>query len=503
MDKRKSILNVSVSIISKIFTAIAVIVVRRILISSCGNEVNGLNSLYLSIVGFLAVTELGVGNAITFCMYKPIVEGDKNKVSALYHLFRKLYLIIGGVILACGLMITPFISYFAKDYAEINVNLYLTFVLMLISVVVTYLFSAKTALLNAYKNNYISTAITSAGMLFQYILQIAVLLITGSFVGYLVSRTIAASAQWLITDIVTRKKYSPILSNKQKVDNSTKKELVKNIKAMFAHKIGYLLVNTTDSLVISIFIGVVVLGKYSNYTTIMGTLSEILKLVFTSLTSVLGHLYVEENKETTKKYCESFHFLNFTIGAVFFLGYYAIIDNLISILFSADLIVSKSVTFVITLNGFVQFMRQSTLSFRDATGTFYNDRFKPLIEGPTNIILSVILVNFIGVTGVIAATVITNLIICHVIEPYVLYKNAFAASPKKYYIQNYSMIALFTLALIVLELCMRSVTNQWLELLVNGLISVGVFVVIFVIAVIFNKDLFEILVLKFKERRKK
>ncbi len=503
MDKRKSILNVTVSVGFKIVTTVMVIIVKRFLINTCGNDVNGLNALYLSIIGFLSVAELGVGSAITFCMYKPIVEGDNNTVSALYHLFRRIYFAIGGIILVGGFAITPFLNVFAKGYNQVDVNLYLTFILMLISVLITYLFSCKTSLINAYKNNYITTTISSSGVLFQYALQIVVLVITKSFVWYLVCRIVAAAAQWLATEIVARKRYSPILSNVQKLQGPVKKELLKNIKAMFMHRVGYIMVNTVDSMVISTFVGVVALGEYSNYTMILTSLTEVLKLVFTSLTSVIGHLYVEENKDTTQKYSEKFHLLNFILGCVFFLGYYAIIDNLIGILFSADLVVSKSISFVITLNGFVQFMRQSTLLFREATGTFYNDRWKPLFEGALNIVLSVVFVHWIGVTGVIVATIITNLVICHVVEPFVLYKHAFVRSPKHYYFKNYGMILLFIIALVTLHFCMLMFNNPWASLLANGFISVGIAVVFCSIVLLFNRELCKELLGGMKKRLKK
>lgn len=503
MDKRKSILNVTVSIGFKILTMAMVILVKRLLIRICGNEVNGLNALYLSIIGFLSVAELGVGSAITFCMYKPIVAGDQDTVSALYHLFRRVYLVIGGVILLCGLAITPFINVFARGYEQVNVNLHLTFILMLISVVITYVYSCKTSLINAYKNNYVTTAITSGGLLVQYILQIGVLLITKSFVWYLVCRIVAALLQWIATEIVARKKYAPILTNVRKVEGPVKKEVVKNIKAMFMHRLGYILVNTVDSLVISSFIGVVALGAYSNYTMILTSVTEVLKLVFTSLTSVVGHLYVEANRETTRKYSEQFHLLNFLLGCVFFLGYYGIIDNLIGILFSADLIAAKSVSFVITLNGFVQFMRQSTLVFREATGTFYNDRWKPLLEGAVNIVLSVIFVQWIGVVGVIVATIITNLAICHIVEPFVLYKNAFSISPKGYYLKNYGFIGLFSLALCLLHCCMQNLDGQLTTFLANGFISVGISVLTCGVALIFCRDAGKQLMAAIKKRIKK
>lgn len=474
MDKKKSILNVAVSVGFKVITMLMVIFVKRLLIQTCGNEVNGLNALYLSIVGFLSVAELGVGGAITFCMYKPIVEGDNRKVSALYNLFKRVYIIIGCIILVAGLAISPFIQYFAADYASLDINFSITFVLMLLSVVVTYYFGAKTALINAYKNNYITTAITSGGIVLQYVLQIVTLLVTGSFSGYLICRIVAALVQWLITEIITRRKYSAILSSREKVDAQTKKELTKNIKAMFMHKIGTLLVNTADSIIISVFVGVGVLGKYSNYATIMTAMMEVIKLVFTSLTSVFGHLYVEKNKQTAQKYCDSFHLLNFIIGAIFFLGYYAVIDNLIAILFAENLVAARTIALVVTGNGFVQFMRSGVLAFKDATGAFYHDRWKPLAEGIVNIVLSILLVKWIGVAGVILATIITNLVICHVVEPYVLYKHAFGASPKRYYLRNYGMILGFFAMVMVLNLCMQRFENRWVELLVNGCISVGI-----------------------------
>jgi len=489
MDIKKGKLNVSVSIAFRIITMVMAIVVKMVLVRICGNEVNGLNSLYLSIIGVLSVAELGVGSAITFCMYKPIVEGDHDTVSALYHLFERLYLLIGAIIFLGGLIITPFLPHFAKDYTELSVNMYVTFLLILASVTITFLFSAKTSLINAYKNNYITTAITQGGVVFQYILQIAVLFLSGSFVWYLVCRIIAVVFQWIITEVITKRKYGVIINTKSKLDVAVKSKVKRNIKAMFMHKIGYALVNTVDSIVISAFVGVISLGEYSNYILILSSMTGVITLVFSSLTSVIGHLCVEEEKETVKKYCESFHLLNFLIGVVFFLGYYAVADNLIAVLFSSELIVSKSVSFVITLNGFIQFMRHSTLMFKDATGSFYADRWKPLCEGICNIILSILFVHFFGVVGVLIATIITTLLICHIVEPYVLYKNAFGQSPQKYYVKNYIMIFLFGITLLFVNGCLQSISNIWLQLLINGLISVAFSIVLCAVVLLADRKL--------------
>lgn len=261
MDKRKSIINVSVSVFFRFFMLVGLLV-RRYLIRYIGNEVNGLDSLYTSLIGFLSVAELGVGSAITFCMYKPIVEQEKSKVAALYQLFAKTYRIIGIIVLVVGVAIIPFLPNLAKDYVELDVNLGLTFLLMVLSTVLSYFFSAKTSLINAYKNNYVTTAISSVGMLAQYVLQIAAIILTRSFACYLACRIIAMLLQWVATTIYSGKYHKDILEyKKEAVDEETKKEIIKKVKALFMHRIGSILVNSSDSMIISAFIGVVVLCR--------------------------------------------------------------------------------------------------------------------------------------------------------------------------------------------------------------------------------------------------
>jgi len=496
MDKKKGIINVVVAIFFRILILISSIIVRRFLIKYVGNEANGLDSLFTSIVGFLAVAELGVGSAITFCMYKPIVEGNKEKISALFGLFRRLYLIIGAVILVCGCIVMPFLPYLAKGYSVAAIDLYLPFGLMLVSIVLSYGFSAEISLFNAYKNNYIATSINSSGQLLQYVLQAIVLVVTSSFVWYFVCRIIATAVQWVITSVVSHKKFREIIELKQKVDKETKQEVTKNIKAMFMHKIGGVLVNTADSIIISTFIGVVLLGKYTNYTVIMTAMVGTITLFFSPLTSVIGHMCVEENKETVLKYYNFFYSFNFILGVIFFLGYYAVIDNLVSLFFGDSLEMTRAVAMVITINYFIQFMRQTTLLFRDATGTFYYDRWKPLIEGIVNVLMSIGFVYLFeylfgaefAVVGVIVATIITNLFICHIIEPYVLFKHAFAVTVKKYYLRNYACIIIFVALLFALHFSMVSYDNQWLEMLVNGSISIAFSFVVAVLLLIVDKN---------------
>lgn len=478
MDKKKGLLNIGTSISSRILLLLVALYIRRLLIICVGNEANGINSLYGSILGLLSVAELGVGAAIVFSMYKPIVDGDKRKVAALYCLYRKLYRIIGTVIFAAGLSVMPFLPRLISDYDTLDINVYTTFLLTLVGAVISYLYSAKTSLIEAHKDNYITTGIATLSRLIRYALQIAALLIFKSFEIFLICQIIETLIVWGITDRVVKKLHPEIISMREKLDADTTSEVTRNIGAMFMHKVGAILVGAVDGMVISAFIGVAVLGRYSNYAAISGAVTSIISLFFTPLTSVLGHLCASEDANEIKKNFEHFYSLNFMLGVTFFLGFYAVIDSIVSILFGGGLLMPGEVSFVIALNSFIGYMRYSQLTFRDASGTFYYDRWKPAAEGLLNLVLSVALVKLLppdyAVTGVIAATIITNLVICDIVEPHILFKYVFKQPAKAFYIKNYSYILIFAAALYATGKLRLSLGSNVADFFANGFISLVV-----------------------------
>lgn len=478
MDKKKGLLNIGTSITSRILLLLIALYIRRLLIICVGNEANGINSLYGSVIGLLSVAELGVGVAIVFSMYKPIVDGDRRKVAALYCLYRKLYRIIGAVIFTAGLAVMPFLPRLISDYESLDINVYTTFVLTLVSAVLSYLYGAKTSLIEAHKDNYITTGIVTLSRLIRYALQVAALIIWKSFELFLVCQIIETLIIWGITDMVAKKLHPDILCMWEKLDAETTSEVTRSIGAMFMHKVGAILVGAVDGMVISAFIGVAVLGRYSNYTAVLGAVVGIVSLFFTPLTSVLGHLCASNDSGEIKKYFEHFYSFNYIIGVTFFLGYFAVIDSIVSILFGSSLCMPEAVSFMLALNSFIGYLRFSQLTFRDASGTFYYDRWKPAAEGLLNLVLSIALVKLLPpeyeVTGVIAATVLTTLLICDIVEPHILFKYVFKQSAKAFYIKNYSYILIFTAALFAVGKLRLSLGNNIADFFANGCISVAV-----------------------------
>lgn len=441
MDNKKAILNIVISTLSRLVVLIFSLVTRSILIKGLGEEANGIFSLYTSVIGILAVADLGIGTAITFSMYKPIVDQDANKISGLYYLYRKVYFIIMAVVLVIGFILTPFVHLFASGQTN-TFNINYNFFIFLLATSLTYIYAHKGSLITAYKDTYFVTLIRSIGLVIESVLQILSITVYKSFELFIASILISNLIQWLLTEILYKRRYSNYINHEKALNKDVKKDVFDKSRAMFYHKLGTVLVSTLSNLIISAAISVIVLGRFTNYLMIMTGMISMISLVFSSITSVIGHTFAKD-KELFYENFKTIYVLNIIVGLIFFLGYYAVINELVGIVFGPEYILDKLTVMLLTVSYFIQFMRNTTLTFRDASGTFYHDRYKPLIEGVVSLGLSLILVKFYGVTGILVSNIVTNVFICHIIEPYVLYKYAFKKKMKSYFVVNNLVMILF------------------------------------------------------------
>ena len=485
-DKKRSFLNISISVFTKVILLVLAFIVRRILIQQLGNEYNGINSLFLSILGILSIAELGIGTAITFCMYKPIVEGDNEKVSALFVLMKRVYLVIAGTILVLGIIVSFFLPFLAKEYTVETKELYFYFYLFLLSSVLSYFSGAKSALICAYKNNFVATLIYSFSMMVQYVLQIISIILFKSFYLYLISKSIFDLVQYIVLSIYCRKKYYHLFTIKSKLDDETKKDVKKNIGALFLHQITANVFSSVDSLVISSMFGLIILGKYSNYFLIMNSMNEILKLFFTSMTSIIGQYMIKKSKDEVHSLYSLFNNLNIVLGFIFYLGFFAVSDDLIMIFFGEDLLLDRGLLMLVTVTYFTQFLRQACANFKDAAGLFYRDRFIVLAAAILNIILSIVFALVFGIYGVIIATFVLILTIYLPVDSFLFHNYQLDRKCYKDILYKLIVIGIFTGAVFLMNFWTYSNDNVYLEFLANGFISVGISLTIVIIIQAFS-----------------
>lgn len=501
-DNKRIILNIGTGIFFKLVLLILAIVNTRFVILNLGKDINGLLALFASIIGFLSIVELGIGNAITFSMYKPIVDEDYDKVSALYYLYRKMYRSVMVLLVIIGSIVAIFVPILAKDYSSVY-SIRLTYLLFLSSIVITYLFAHKTSTINAFKDNYLATMIHSIVKIIEVIIQITVLIITKNFIIFLVTKIMMALLEYLITSVIFSKRYKKHINDNKLIDANEKSDIVKNIKALFMINLGAILILSTDNILISAFIGVGELGKYNLYTTIIGAMAGTISLVFIEITSILGHKNITFDYKQRLTLFKKTHSINYILGIVFFLGFYSVANSLVNIIYGEGNNYSNLIIGVITLNYFVEFMRKSVATFKNSLGLFHQERFRPIIEGFSNLILSLILIQYMGIVGVLLATIITRLAVLYTIEPYVVFKYGFDEKPFNFYFMQYLSSAVLILALIVIKFIRIDLDSNILNLIVNGSISIGISLIIILITYIIIKPFRESINLMFKDLNKR
>lgn len=231
MERTKNaVRNILSGFINKIVVLLFPFVIRTIIIKQLGSEYLGLNSLFTSILQVLNLTELGFSSAVVFSMYKPIAEKDENTICALMNFYKKVYRVIGSIILVVGLLITPFIKNLITGTYPTDINIYILYVIYLINTAITYfLFAYKSTLLTAHQRSDLTSNVNTVTYILQYILQIIVLCVLKDYYMYVIISIITTILNNLIIAYIAKNKYPQYLP-KGKISKEMTTEIRKRVR---------------------------------------------------------------------------------------------------------------------------------------------------------------------------------------------------------------------------------------------------------------------------------
>ena len=445
-----SALNSTVAIIARMTAILMGFAARVVFTHTLNEDYVGINGLFSNILNILSVSELGVGTAITFALYKPIALKDTEKQKSLMLLFKKFYFFVGSFVLIAGLALIPFLDKLMKNKPDVD-NLILLYCLFLINTVLSYVSIYKRTLIDAHQRNYISVTIQTGTWALSALLQIIFLIITRNFIAYLLIMIFCTILSNVLITVKANRMF-PYLRDKN-VQKLSKEELggiVKNIKAMLFHKVGEAVVNNTDNLLISALVSTVAVGIYSNYYLVIGSIRQVLYQMFQGITASVGNLGALESKERIKKIFESVFFIAQWVFGVTAICMFQLIDSFAGLSFGKNFVFTKDITLLLCLNFYFMGMRQPVLIFRDSMGLFWYDRYKSVAEAAINLIASIILGKLYGVAGVFLGTLIGMASTSLWIEPYVLYKYKIKENVLRYYLR-FLLYGLVTAALFLGE----------------------------------------------------
>ena len=452
---KNSMRNTLFAAITYVIKMLLQFVVRAVFVRYFVVEYLGINGLYSNILNVLSLAELGVGNAIVYSMYKPIAEHNVEKIKSLVDLYKKLYLIIACVVIVLGLSLIPALPYIIKDAPNVEINLTVIYVLYLIQTVIGYFFAYRRSLVFANQRNDIESKVSLITQILLAVSQILIIVLWKNFYAYTIAFVVCSTLEALSVFILSYKMFPEVRGKPQKLEKADTKEIAKNTSAMVFHKLGSAVVFSTDSIIISAYIGAAILGIYSNYTLVTVALGSLINVFVTALKGSIGNLIAIKSREEIYKI-----FLALHMGSVWFVGFVTIglfvCFQDFELLFTGnqDYLLSFSTVALLIVSFFLTYSKCMVGTFKECAGLFWNDRFRALFEAGINLGLDLLFVHFWGINGVLLATIISTVATIFWIEPYVLYKHCFQLNPLNYFARSaIYMIAVVAVGAVVYVTC--------------------------------------------------
>ncbi len=440
-----SIRNVKYAVLNSFFVSILPFITRTVFIRVLGRNYLGIDALFLNIINFLEIVNIGIGGAITYSVYKPIAENDVEKCKTLFHLYKKCYYAMGSIIFFAGICLMPFLNVIVKDMPDIPESIYLIYTIILAGVVSGYFFADKQCIINAYQNAYIISQFKMVIAVIVNGLEIAFMFLTKQYLIYLVLHTF----QNLVLNVLLARKckvlYPQYFEGKpKKLEEEDKRNILRNTAAMMMNRMGSLIINCSDNIVISMIVGVDSVGLYSNYLSIKNVINSTASMFTSSLTASIGNLNAElssKNQEHIKEVFDHIFFLNYFIYAICSICLFALLEPFIAIWIGQEYQMGDAIVLIVVLNFYFLGVQKTAEQFKAACGLYWEDRYRVFVESIINIIVSVLLAKRLGVLGVLIGTLVSDIAVTFWLEAKIVFDNVLGKKPWLYYLKNVAYFA--------------------------------------------------------------
>lgn len=442
--KKNVIKSVGVGFFSKLLDVFLQFALRTILINTLGILYLGLNSLFASIIGILSLTELGFGSVIIFSMYKPIAEDNIPVIKSLLAFYRKCYKVMGLIILISGVMLTPFITLIINGEYPTDTNIYVLYLLNLLNTVVSYfLFAYKSSILEAYQRNDLVSIVDGVTNLSKCVIQIVLLIILKNYYAYLIVVPCATILRNVLLHIVTIRRY-PLLTVKGAAPISKEglEEIKTQVKGVILHKLGNAVFQYADSVIISAFFGLSILGKYNNYYYILMAVSMFMVIVANSLIPGVGNSIAIESIDRNRKIFGTINEMYYWIATISAVCFVVLYQPFIELWIGTEMMLPFSVALLLALLFFVLQVNNAVGVYKGALGMWWEDRYRPIISAGVNLALNIWLSKVWGLEGVIVSSIVANIFVDFPYVTIILFKNYFKSGGLKYIIGQYVKIVL-------------------------------------------------------------
>lgn len=436
MRSKKAIANFKVDLLITIIIIALGFISRSIFIEYMGSKMTGLMLLFTQLMAYLNLAELGVGVAAASLMYKPLADNDEDKIRVLYKTLTKIYRFVSIAVIILGLLLGLGVFFYVAAVSDIK-DSFIYWILFVLNTAFTYLYGQNSTLLTASQNYSAVRLIQGGGKIVTICFQLLFIMKYDNFFYYLLIDSLCVIVQSMIFNAKIKKTFPWLeqqYSNKSgsndycnsriKVESSITKELIRKIKLMFFHKIGGVLVFNTDYILVSRFLSLTYISIYASYMMVFQAVTLFMNVLTNSTTAGVGDYFVNSNDSEKESLFRMFYSLFICLATCICISIYCLIDSFIINWLGQSYVLPQQVVLLMLANVYISILRIPCDIFKNATGVF-NDIHFPLLEGGINLVVSYILIQHIGLSGIIIGTLVSNVLIIAIGRPVFLIDTVF------------------------------------------------------------------------------
>lgn len=428
--KERTLKNSFYSTIAQIIMILLRFLSRYFLIRYIGVELVGLSDTVSSTVGMLSLAEAGIGSAISYSLYTPIHDGDKDNINKIMNVFRRLYTILSGIILFIGIIGSFFLKYILKG-VDINLTVYCIYYLYVGNTCISYLLCHRRTLLYADIQEYVVKKIDIATNIIFTALGLMIIIVSRDIILYIITLIF----QTFVSNIwihINSKDIYPYLKN-EPVDKKILRNTLLYTKDLFWGTVAGFVYGSTDNIIVSGLLGTVYVGYLGNYSFVSKSIQTIVSKILSPITPTIGCLQREDiSKQQFNSIFNKYHQICYLSALVVTVPMLVLFDGFITFAFGQDYLLESSVKYLLTFVFYVNIAAFAYGNILTTSGEFKLLRQVEMIGAVVNIVASLILVNVMGLPGVFLGTVIT-VTIQWIIRSFMVYINNLCLGRKAWF----------------------------------------------------------------------
>lgn len=385
---KNATLNILFAIILQLVTFVRGLILPRIIIPAYGSDINGLVSSITQFLTYISLLEAGVGTIFRSSLYKPLADGDIDKVSGVINEQKRFYRKIGLVFVFYVIALCFIYPLIAKT--KISTEYIVSFILILsISTFAEYFISLPyVSLLSADQKVRISYIVSIVYTIVNILVALFWVWLKADIRLIYLSMCVIGLLRPLFYWLYVKKHYN--LSKTAAPDASALKQRWNGM----VHHVSYYVHTNTDSAILTIFVGTAMVSVYNVYGAIIFGMERLITSVSAGTAAGMGNVLVSGDKKTIDRTVDLFEFVQSAATTVLFTITALMIMPFIK-LYTANM---TDVNYIHPEFGYVLVCAEAIYCFRCIYSTistnankFKETQLGAILECVVNLVLSLIL----------------------------------------------------------------------------------------------------------------